>query len=88
MGVDVSIELSWSVEFGVVSGSFASNHIWCDPLTTVACLCMILSFVFESANLAFESAHLFIKSLLYARPHVKSWDSKVKLNEHCLFVRS
>lgn len=43
-------------------------------------LCMILSSVLESANLAFESAHLSIKSILYARPHVKSWDSKVKLN--------
>lgn len=84
LGGAISTELIGSLEFWAVSGSFARKHIRCD-LPHCCCMspCMILSPVSESANLTFDSIYLFIKSLLYARHHVKSWESKVKQYTPC-----
>ena len=83
MGVVIPTELIWNLEFGAVSGLFANETAPVNSLAAVAYLCMVLSSAFESANLTFNRIHLFINSLLYARHHVKSWESKVKQDTPC-----
>lgn len=58
MGVVIPTESIWNLEFGAVSGLFASETATVNSLAAVAYLCMVLSSAFESANLTFDRIHL------------------------------